>query len=459
VEVAHAGAQGGAQHGGGSPAIGLAWVIRTRWAAAGAQALAVTVAAYGYGMGLPVAPLLGLVAVTVATNAGLWAALRRGHAPRAGWLGGALLLDAGVLTAMLYLSGGAANPFSALYLVYIALGSVLLGSRWAWTLVAASVLAYVGLFMVEPVAVPELSGGHGGHEGHACHGEHAEHGGADGGGTDAMSAFDLHLYGMWIAFSVAACLIAFFVTRTAAALEARERQLAEARERVARSERLASLTTLAAGSAHELGTPLGTIAVVAKELEREAARIEGGERVADDARVIREQAARCRGILDRMAARAGDTMGEAPAAVEVGDVVRRAREALTHAGAARVRERVEPSAGQARWPAQAVAQVVGSLLGNAVDASAGDGAAVEVWAEGDGERVRIGVRDRGHGMDAEVRARATEPFFTTKEAGAGMGLGLFLAQAVVDRLGGTLSLASEPGEGTEAVVELPRRVG
>jgi two-component system, sensor histidine kinase RegB len=458
VEVAHAGARRGARAGSGSPAIGLAWVIRTRWAAAGAQALAVVVAAYGYGMGLPVAPLLGLVAVTVLTNAGLWAALRRGHAPRAGWLGGALLLDAGVLTAMLYLSGGAANPFSALYLVYIALGSVLLGSRWAWTLVAASVLAYVGLFMVEPVAVPELSGGHGGHEGHACHGEHAGHG-AEGDGAGAMSAFDLHLYGMWIAFSVAACLIAFFVTRTAAALEARERQLAEAREQVARSERLASLTTLAAGSAHELGTPLGTIVVVAKELEREAARIEGGERVADDARVIREQAARCRGILDRMAARAGDTMGETPAAVEVGEVVRRARETLTGAGAGRVRERVEPSAGQARWPAQAVAQVVGSLLGNALDASIEDGEAVEVWAEGDAERVRIGVRDRGHGMDAEVRTRATEPFFTTKEAGAGMGLGLFLAQAVVDGLGGTLSLASEPGEGTEAVVELPRRVG
>jgi two-component system, sensor histidine kinase RegB len=429
----------------GQPAIGLAWVIRTRWAAAGAQAVAVLVAAYGYGIGVPVGPLLGLVAVTAMTNLALAVRLRRGYVPPAWVLGGALLLDTAVLTVMLHQSGGAANPFSALYLVYIALAAVLLGSGWAWTLVVTAVLAYVGLFVVEPVAVPELSG----HAGHAGHGS---------GGAEGSSPFDLHLYGMWIAFSVSACLIAYFVTRTAAALEARERQLALARERVARTERLASLTTLAAGSAHELGTPLGTIAVVAKELERRAQGLAGETGLAEDARVIREQVARCRGILDRMAARAGESTGEMPERVAVGALVERARASLGSDLAPRVEARVVASAGEAVLPPHAVAQVLDNLLRNALEASPED-APVELYAAGDGEAVTLQVRDRGPGMDEAVRARATEPFFTTKEAGHGMGLGLFLAQTVVERLGGSLRLESQPGQGTTAVIRLPRRVG
>jgi two-component system, sensor histidine kinase RegB len=436
---------------GTQPAPGLAWVIRTRWAAASAQAAAVLVAAYGYGMGLPVGPLLGLVGVTVATNLALAVRLRgRREAPSA-LLGGALLLDTAVLTVMLHLSGGAANPFSALYLVYIALAAVLLGSGWAWTLVATAVLAYVGLFLVEPVAVPELSGGHGpgecplhDHAGHAHHGE--------------AGAFDLHLYGMWIAFSVSACLIAFFVTRTAAALDARERQLAQAREQVARTERLAGLTTLAAGSAHELGTPLGTIAVVAKELERGAAQVAGAEQLAEDARVIREQVARCRGILDRMAVQAGESAGEMPAHIGVEALAERARALLTPTQAGRVAVSVGDGSGGADLPVEAMTQVLASLLRNALDASP-DGAPVEVAVGGDAQAVWMEVRDRGHGMDEAVRLRATEPFFTTKEAGAGMGLGLFLAQTVVERLGGSLTLEGHEGGGTVARVRVPRHVG
>ncbi|MFW6052204.1 MAG: sensor histidine kinase [Myxococcota bacterium] len=425
--------------------IGLRWLIRTRYAAAGAEVAALLLARFVFGFALPLAPLLGLVAIALATNAALSWRWRDADPPEV-WLGGALLLDTAVLTALLQLSGGAANPFSALYLVYVALAAVLLRPRWAWALVAASVLAYGALF-IDPVEVPELSGHGAGN--HAAHGQHAAH--------HDHAGYSMHLYGMFVAFATAATLIAYFVTRIASALEARDRQLARARERMARSERLASLTTLAAGSAHELGSPLATIAVVAKELEREAAELPEGSPIGDDARTIRAEVDRCRAILDRMAARAGDAAGESPRPIRLGDLVRGTLGRLGSGASERVRVDLAGDAETVVVPCGAVSQALRNVLANALEASPA-GVPAELTARADAEHAVLIVRDRGPGMDAETRARATEPFFTTKETGRGMGLGLFLAQTVIDRVGGSLAIESAPGRGTTVRIELPREV-
>ena len=239
-----------------------------RWGSAAGQLLTIGAAQALFG-GFPLPRLLALVGVSIASNAVLALGRRRLADPRT-LCGGALTLDTLLLTGLLQPSGGASNPFSVLYLVYIALAAVVLGARWTWFLAALSVVCYGVLVL-----------------GRACGSTHAAHGAADLGA---------HLQGMWVAFTVAAVLTAYFVVKLSTALERRDAEIAEMRERAARHERLAALTTLAAGAAHELGTPLATIAVAAGELERALRALPEAQARAllEDARLIRAELERCR---------------------------------------------------------------------------------------------------------------------------------------------------------------------
>ena len=173
--------------------ISLDWLIRLRWGAAAGQLLTIGAAQALFG-GLPVARLLALVAASFASNAVLALGRRRLADPRS-LCGGALALDTVLLTALLDASGGAYNPFSVLYLVYIALAAVVLRARWTWFLAGLSVVCYGLLFAAG------ASQGHDTHRG------------------DDLGA---HLQGMWVAFTVAAVLTAYFVVKLSTALERRE---------------------------------------------------------------------------------------------------------------------------------------------------------------------------------------------------------------------------------------------
>ncbi|MCK6528260.1 ATP-binding protein [Myxococcota bacterium] len=432
---------------GAAPEITLPWLVRLRWYAVAGQAVAVATAVGIYGLRLPLAPVCALIGLLGASNVvlGVWAARARdgegeGRGAPAALLPAVMVGDVLGLTGLLYLSGGPSNPFGMLYLVHVTLAAVVLGARWTWGITGLSAVAYALLFRYH---VPLVEGG--------AHGAHAGHGGGDG----LLSA---HLQGMWVAFSTASVAIAWFVARLTAALSARTARLGEARRAAARAERLASLTTLAAGAAHELGTPLGTIAVVAREMERAAARQEGGEGLVADARLIRAEVDRCRGILDRISARAGESAGEAPEDVTAEALLQAVRGALPQGLAGRLRIEVEPGVGPLRVPPRATVQVLASLVRNGFDASP-EGAEVRIAASREGDRVRLRVVDEGSGMDEAVRARAGEPFFTTKPPGRGMGLGLFLARTLAEGLGGTLRLETGPGRGTAATLELPASAG
>jgi two-component system sensor histidine kinase RegB len=261
----------------------------------------------------------------------------------------------------------------------------------------------------------------------------------------------MHMQGMWIAFVVAAGFITYFVTRVTQSLGLREAELMRERALTSRSEKLASLATLATGAAHELATPLSTIAVVAKELERTLTR-DGATHVAD-AQLIRREVDRCREILRQMAADAGQHTGESPSDVRLTALLDAALSGLpshaqvrvTHQSSAECTLRTQPNA---------TAQALRSVLKNALQASPSQ-ADVQVHTHVSGPDCVIEVRDQGQGMSEEVRARAGEPFFTTKEPGEGMGLGLFLTRIVIERAGGSLELHSQPGSGTTAVLRIP----
>jgi two-component system sensor histidine kinase RegB len=265
--------------------------------------------------------------------------------------------------------------------------------------------------------------------------------------------------GAWVALGVASAFVVHFLQRIHGALAQRESELTLARGLAARQERLASLATMAAGAAHELSTPLGTVALAAKELERALTRVDGVPRaaeLAEDARLIREQVGRCRTILEQMAQGAG-TVGEGVAPRTVGELFDEAwvgirAQPSVHRDIAR-----ELVAQPLRLPPRAVSQALRSLITNAQDASPAT-ASVVVVVRRQGDQLAISIRDRGPGMSAEVLARIGEPFFTTKAPGRGMGLGLFLARAVIEGVGGTMEIRSA-ATGTEVAVTLPVAIG
>jgi two-component system sensor histidine kinase RegB len=244
----------------------------------------------------------------------------------------------------------------------------------------------------------------------------------------------------------------YFLDRVSRALARREAELRRVQEQTGRSERLASVATLAAGAAHELATPLSTIAVIAKELERQR----DVDATAEDARLIRKEVERCRNILGQMAGEAGESPGEVAAPVRLDAIVEKALEGLESDGlelqwVGGAREAVVVA------PLRAVAQALRGVIKNALDASLAR-TPVTLRVDHDGDRCRFVVVDRGEGMTAETARRATEPFFTTKEAGKGMGLGLFLARSVLDYLGGTLEIESTRGQGTQVTLALPATI-
>lgn len=415
-----------------SSGISLTWLLRLRWISVASQTGAILVGKRVLGDELGVGPLLVLVALGALSNLALARRLKAPDPVHPSLPGFILGLDILLLTGLLYFSGGAANPFTAIYLVHVALAAVVMRGAWAWALGGLAILGF-GLLFFWNVHVHSLA--------------HMNHGGGDG--------ISLHLVGMWVAFAIAAGLIAAFVGRVNEALRQREAEVAALRDLNARQARLAALTTLAAGVAHELGTPLGTIAVAAGELQRSAGALGLGDGdILQDATLIRQEVDRCRRILDQMAEPSGASLGE-----DFQDLAWADLEADLVAGL--------PAEDRARvafqWPLEAcgpvprrgLARALRALLSNALQAAPFP-AQVLVRASLDATRCHLVVEDAGCGMAPEVLARAGEPFFTTRAEGRGMGLGLFLARTFAEQLGGGLQVDSAPGRGTRVALDWPR---
>lgn len=394
----------------------LTWLLKLRWGAVASEA-ALILLADRFTVALPLGRLFAVLALVVATNVAL---ALYGRA-REGLLTAVLAFDVVALTTMLAFTGGPLNPFSSLYLVNIALAAVVLSSRRIWAIVGLSALGYAALFG-ESVYSGDFFGP-----------DHARH-------------MRIHLQGMWLAFMVAALFIGYFVHRVQRALAARDAELARVRAQQARNEKLSALATLAAGAAHELATPLSTIAVVAREL---TGQLSGA--ALEDVRLIRDEVSRCRAVLDQLATDAGGTVGDAPALITVPALLDLARAGL--ADLPRIEADVAAELA-VRAPPRSLALALRSVLKNAQDASTPERPVV-VHAQRSDRQIVIEVADTGSGMDAPTLARVGDPFFTTKEPGRGMGLGMFLTRSVLEQLGGDVRIDSREGCGTTVVLSLP----
>ena len=410
-----------------APNIALPWIVKLRYGVLFGQALLLLLAHFVFGVELPIAWLalpLALIAVSNLLSAHLSRVFGVQKA-----LGLLLALDTICLTALLALSGGPANPFSILYLVQITLSAIVLSKQWTWALGVLSIAGFGFLFPVH-VRVSLFEAHH------------------------SSSGFSTHLIGMWIAFVAGAFLITIFIGKVSEALRSREQEALILQKRLARHERLSSIGTLAAGAAHELGTPLATIAIAARELEKRSSELMKDPDVIEEARLIRREVQRCHGILQQMSARAGELTGESPTSINVAQLMEEVRGQFSTPESDRLQILAADSQMEVKLPADALRQVLTGLIVNAADSS-GDGQPISIASEIVDRRVRFTIADSGSGMSPEIMNRLGEPFFTTKDPGKGLGLGIFLARVFAERLGGNLVYDSDPGRGTKAVLELP----
>lgn len=337
-----------------------------------------------------------------------------------------LHLDIFVLALLLFFSGGASNPFVSLLLLPLIIAALLLPMHQVWITTAVTLTLYT-LLMFHYWPLPGRL---------VCY----------------SPGFQTHLWGMWLVFTISALLIAGFVARLATALRIRDRQVAQLREQALRDEQILTLGLFAAGAAHELGTPLSTMAVLVRELEY---RHGGDAETCADLATLRQQVKACKLILSallRNANLAADRETTQPLDTLLEQI--RNRWQLLRPGVPLQMRCAGP------WPPprvaapQAIGQTLMNLLNNAADASPQWVALEGRWDAG---RVMIEIRDQGAGLTLEATHHAGEAFFSTKEDGA--GIGLLLANAALERLGGRVRLWRDPQGETCTRVDLPVHAG
>ena len=408
----------------------LRWLIGLRWAVFLLLAGTLPLGALALGFHVRWALALPLVALPLALNAWMQHGLRVGRAPSANALAVGVALDLLAIGGILAASGGAANPFSVVFVVHVALAASLLPARTTVALAGLAVCLFAALF-----AVP--SGG--------CCENHP------GGGP-----FSAHLYGMWLAFVIVAGMVAYFLSRVRGALADREQEIATLRQQAEATARFASLGTLAAGTAHELATPLGTIAVLGGEIAAGAADAEA------QGAAILAQVTRCRDILTKMQGGQG-ARGKALACAPIGASVRTAIAAWRRAHPEVRVDLAERAGADARvaLSTEDVEATVCTLLDNALHATraARSAEVIEVEIAADAGAVLVRVDDGGTGVAPHLEGRLGEPFLTTKEPGEGMGLGLYLIRTLLAQAGGQLEVARRAPQGTRITLRLAQAVG
>ena len=395
-----------------------------RWLAVAGQVLTLYAASGWLQLPVSLGPLISIFLFTAASNVALSVMPEKLRCdPRT--LPGVLLVDVFLLTLLLYFSGGPGNPFSILYLLHVVICAVLLDRVWAWGVAVLTILLFALLF-VSHVPIESLH-------------QHA-----------APGQLNAHLLGMWIAYSLVALISAYCIGRMSEELRRSERETMQLK---LSQQRLASLTTLAAGAAHELATPMGTIAIILGELERRLGS-SASAGASEDLRLMKSELERCKNILSKMGARSGETAGEMPESVSLSALIVEAEAQFARDFGPRVQVAPVTEDSYVSVPKNAVLQALSAITKNAVESTNGGGA-VRLAAQIESGVVHFKVSDLGCGMSEEVLSRVGEPFFTTKEAGSGMGLGIFLARLTAEQLGGNLSLESEPGIGTKVDFSVP----
>lgn len=400
-------------------------LIQLRWIAVVGQIVTMTITHLAFGVDLPLVPMAIVLATLVILNI---ASLQRlwGRTPVSNTaLFAALVFDVAALTTQLYLSGGATNPFTFLFLLQVTLAAVLLSVWSTWALVGLTGLCFTGLtFFYRPL-------------------ELVNH--------DAAALFSLHIYGTLSCFALVAALLAVFVTRINRNLRERDSRLADLRQQAAEEDHIVRMGLLASGAAHELGTPLATLSVILGDWRRMPALTADPE-LAQEIAQMQAEVQRCKSIVTGILLSAGEARGESAGVTTLhsffDDLVVDWRAAH---GVANLRYTDALGDDLPIVAESALRQVIFNVLDNAFEASP---RWVGFSAAQDGDRLMLTIRDVGPGFAADMLAQIGKPYQSTKGRPGG-GLGLFLAVNVVRKLGGRVLARNRQTGGAVVILELP----
>ena len=391
----------------------------------GAQALVIMLAAYVFDINLPLIPLLLILSLLAGWNLYSWLQSRNRVSGNTWYFFFQLLIDVLALSAILYFTGGATNPFTWLFLLPIVIAATTLPALQIWTLALITIAAY-SLLMRYYLPLEYVH-------------------------PDPDSDFNQHIFGMWFGFMFSAVTVAYFISGMARNLRQRDRRLAEAREQQLRDERLVALGTLATGAAHELGTPLATMTIISDELEDEYDATAYPE-LNSQLRIIHEQIKRCKTALSTLSASSGEIRAESGQAILVQDYLLQIIEQWQsqRPGIDFTQHFKSDNRSVLILADQTLSQALINILNNAADASPVE---VSLDAHWNSDTLEIQIKDRGEGFSPLASNRLGKEPYSSKQQG--LGLGLFLAHATIKRMGGSITLFNREQGGVCTVISLP----
>lgn len=404
----------------------LLQLIQMRWLAVAGQLATILAVQLVLNVPLPMVEMLTLLGVLALFNVASWLRSRLTLPVGNGELFLGLLADVAVLTGQLYYSGGVTNPFIYLYLLQVAVGTVLLRPHYIWAIVVATSLCFVGLTQWHrPLTLPDML-------------------------SPALSA--QYIGGLLICFLLNASLLVIFIGRIGRNLRQRDATLADLRQRAAEEEHIVRMGLLASGAAHELGTPLATLSVILGDWARMApfaAEPELREEIAE----MQMQLKRCKTIVSGILLSAGEARGEAPVETTLhrflDELVQEWRTTRPVTVLHYTRDAVPnvPIISDS-----ALRQMVGNVLDNALEAA--PKSALRLIAECNDDTLVLRVLDRGPGFAPPMLEFFGKPYQSSKGKPGG-GLGLFLSVNVARTLGGRIEARNRDGGGAEVVISLP----
>lgn len=399
-------------------------LIHLRWLAVVGQVTTISVVSLGYGIPLPLPQMIAVLACLVAFNIGSHLRWHEQRVVTNGELFFALLVDVASLTAQLYFSGGASNPFAFLYLLQVILSAVLLETWTTWIFVVITSACLAGLSVLsKPLELPE------GQEGF----------------------FSLYVQGMLLCFMLNAVLLVFFITRISRNVRAADAQLAGLRQRAVEEEHIVRMGLLASGAAHELGTPLATMSVILGDWKRMPQFARNAE-LLEEIGEMQAQLQRCKKIVSGILLSAGETRGESSTRTTINTFLNDlAEEWQTGRPTVSFVYKNEINQDLPVVFDSTLKQMIFNVLDNAADASP---QWVSFEATHDGNTLQLDIADAGAGFPPAMLAHLGKPYQSSKGHPGG-GMGLFLVVNVARTLGGTVSAHNRPEGGAMVSLTLP----
>jgi two-component system, sensor histidine kinase RegB len=432
----------------------LRWLFILRNLLILAGVLLITISIYGLNINLPEEQLWLVVLSIISVNMYTSMRLQTEDPVSEVEIFSQLTIDVLAIAAFMYLTGGASNPLIWVFLLPLIVTAIMLPQSYAWYMVVLTTSMYT-ILIAYNIPLPSI-------EPHMpdpamLHPDMAHYSILLNAQTlrSDRHFYDLHMFGMWFGFVFSAGLVAFFVVELAKTLKIQERSLAVARENALRDERVISLGTLAASAAHDMGTPLGTIAIVAHELLQEYPQHRFPD-LHEKIDIVQDQVGRCKKALSVMSASAGEIRAESGRIMRVtayiDDVINLWR---TQKSTAKLNFFIDPdNVDEAEIIAErTLTHALINILNNAVDASGDNRKGIEFHATWDLRQIHIKIRDFGPGFPPEmVESAGKQPLLSKKH---GLGVGLFLTYSTISRLGGTIRLYNAEPNGACVEILLP----